>query len=79
MLTEREKWLVEKAYEAGADSVLDAACELFEAHKYRFKPCQHWLEDIVADGGVTVELALCKDAPNYSLSEPCKDHPTSNK
>ncbi len=68
MLTEREKWLVERAYEAGVDSILDAAGELFPAYKYRFKPCQHWLEDVVADGGVTVELALCKDAPNAVLT-----------
>lgn len=64
MLTEREKWLVKQAYEAGADSILDVAGDLFESHKYRFKPCQHWLEDVLADGGVTVELALFKDAPN---------------
>lgn len=67
MLTEREKWLVEQAYEAGADSILDVA-ESYALHIYRFKPCQHWLEDIVADGGVTVELALCKDAPNAEVS-----------
>ena len=46
-LTTREKWLMQKAFEAGW------------THCFHF---DRWLNDSAADG-VTVEMVLCKEAP----------------
>jgi hypothetical protein len=48
LLTTREKWLMEKAYEA--------------AHHVVSPPFDGWINDMAADG-VTVEMVLAKDAP----------------
>lgn len=58
-MTEREKWLMEKAYEFGA------------CHRDIY--FNNWLNDMAADA-VTVEMVLCKVAPtNEPLAAPkCK-------
>lgn len=47
VLTEREKWLMREAFEKAMIYV----------------DFDIWLEDLAADGGITVEMVLAKDAP----------------
>ena len=65
MLTEREKWLVIKAYQVGygrghndtVEGDYNGACE------HADDCVLDWLHDLAADA-VTVEMVLVKDAPN---------------
>lgn len=53
MLTEREKWLMRKAWSMGFDS-----CEGFS----NYHLLDDWLSDMAADA-VTVEMVLAQEAP----------------
>ena len=58
MLTEREKWLMLQAYNAGQTRHYDRF--IFD------NPFTSWLGDPISDGGHTVEMSLAHEAPGDS-------------
>lgn len=63
MLTAREKWLIEMAFDAGKCTVLDRLDEGVNISVWLMQSVDDWLADSAGDGGVTVEDVLCKQAP----------------
>ena len=54
-LTEREKWLMRQAWIQAQDDV--------DTGKSSYQGINEWLDDSAADGGITVEMVLTKEAP----------------
>lgn len=63
MLTAREKWLIEMAFDAGKCTVLDRLDEGINTSGWGMQSADDWLADSAGDGGVMVADVLCKHAP----------------
>ena len=68
MLTNREKYLVKEAYLEGFEEGWSAAIETVVLRQSFFTDsrvhasCKNWLNEEAADGGITVEMIVSKEA-----------------
>lgn len=71
MLTPREKYLVTEAYKQGYETAHNDTVE--GEYTDAASCCEDWLDDIVADGGYTVEMLLSHEATEKTTPKrlPC--------